>query len=185
MKEKKLFPMGYKYARVVLVLFIVFLNISCDQASKHKARINIEFNQKIPVISSVFYLTKAENTGGMLSFGSNLPKFWRTILLTYLPLLALLISLFYLLANTKIKATDLIGYCFVIGGGFGNMIDRTLYGSVTDFMNLGVGSLRTGIFNMADVSIMVGLGVILLGPIQKKWFSRQKLLAGSTSQDVK
>ncbi|MGB3075106.1 MAG: signal peptidase II [Chitinophagales bacterium] len=46
--------------------------------------------------------------------------------------------------------------CFVIGGGIGNLIDRMLYGSVTDFLFIHSGMFRTGIFNMADTSIMLG-----------------------------
>ena len=56
----------------------------------------------------------------------------------------------------------LIGLCFVIGGGVGNLFDRIVYGSVTDFLYLKFGIFQTGIFNMADVSIMTGMSVILL-----------------------
>ncbi len=41
------------------------------------------------------------------------------------------------------------------------MYDRLLYGQVVDFMNMGFPGLRTGIFNFADVSIMVGLAIML------------------------
>ena len=51
----------------------------------------------------------------------------------------------------------LIGLCFVIGGGVGNLFDRMVYGSVTDFLYLKFGVFQTGIFNMADVSIMTGM----------------------------
>ena len=56
----------------------------------------------------------------------------------------------------------LIGLCFVIGGGVGNLLDRILYGSVTDFLYLKFGIFQTGIFNMADVSIMTGMFLIFL-----------------------
>jgi len=49
-----------------------------------------------------------------------------------------------------------------VGGGIGNMFDRYLYGSVTDFLHIDLGWLRTGVFNMADVSVMVGTALILL-----------------------
>jgi signal peptidase II len=55
----------------------------------------------------------------------------------------------------------LIGASFVIGGGIGNMIDRILHGSVTDFLHLKIGSFQTGIFNMADVSIMIGMAFLI------------------------
>ena len=52
----------------------------------------------------------------------------------------------------------------VAAGGAGNLVDRVVRdGRVIDFMNLGLGPVRTGIFNVADVQIMVGLGLLLLG----------------------
>jgi signal peptidase II len=52
----------------------------------------------------------------------------------------------------------------IAAGGMGNLVDRVLReGRVIDFMNLGLGPVRTGIFNVADVQIMVGLGLLLLG----------------------
>ena len=61
-----------------------------------------------------------------------------------------------------------IGMCFLIGGGIGNIIDRLLYGSVTDFLHIDFGLFRTGIFNLADVSIMVGIGILIINSIKQK-----------------
>jgi signal peptidase II len=59
----------------------------------------------------------------------------------------------------------LIGWCFVIGGGTGNLYDRIIHGSVTDFLHLDLRLFQTGIFNMADVSIMTGMFIIILGQL--------------------
>jgi signal peptidase II len=56
----------------------------------------------------------------------------------------------------------LIGVWLVFAGGASNWVDRVVRGSVVDFMNVGIGPLRTGIFNVADVAIMVGVAVLLL-----------------------
>ena len=56
----------------------------------------------------------------------------------------------------------ILGICFVVGGGFGNIYDRLVYGSVTDFLQMNFVIVQTGIFNMADVSIMAGMFMILL-----------------------
>jgi signal peptidase II len=52
--------------------------------------------------------------------------------------------------------------CFLIGGGIGNIYDRIKFGSVTDFLHIDFILFRTGIFNLADVSIMIGIGILLL-----------------------
>ena len=60
--------------------------------------------------------------------------------------------------------TLLIGAALILAGGASNWVDRVMQGSVVDFgINVGVGSLRTGIFNVADVAIMLGVAVLILG----------------------
>ena len=59
-------------------------------------------------------------------------------------------------------------HCLFAAGGASNLVDRIAYGSVIDFMNLGIGSLRTGIFNVADMAIMLGAGILAL----EGWRSR-------------
>ena len=50
----------------------------------------------------------------------------------------------------------------IAGGGISNWMDRARNGgSVVDFMNLGIGPVRTGIFNVADLAILVGIGFLL------------------------
>ena len=62
----------------------------------------------------------------------------------------------------------LVGMCFAIGGGIGNLFDRIHYGSVTDFLHIKWGMFQTGIFNLADVSIITGMIIILI-----QFFSRK------------
>src|SRR6478735_302033 len=85
----------------------------------------------------------------------------KQIFLTLIPVVAMILGLVYLFLK-PVSGNMLVGLCFVIGGGVGNLFDRILYGSVTDFLYLRFGIFQTGIFNMADVSIMAGLFFILL-----------------------
>ena len=48
-----------------------------------------------------------------------------------------------------------------VAGGMSNLIDRVAMGSVIDFMNVGIGSFRTGIFNVADGAIMAGVALLI------------------------
>ena len=61
-----------------------------------------------------------------------------------------------------------LGLAFIIGGGIGNIFDRIVYGSVTDFFHMDFVIFRTGIFNMADVSVMVGTSLLLVSTFGKK-----------------
>lgn len=148
--------------KFAFLLIIVALNLGCDQFSKVIARKNIEPYEQITIIKNRFILTKVENTGAFLSAGSNLPDFIRITLLTVLPILVLGYGLWFLYSNKYLPRLMQIGICFLIGGGIGNIYDRIVYGSVTDFLFMDFVLFRTGIFNMADVSIMIGIGLLLL-----------------------
>ncbi len=149
--------------RIVLVFTLIILNIGCDQVSKKMVRDDVEFRSTTEIIGETFILTNVENSGAFLGMGSDLNPIIKTILLLVLPILVLLLVLHYLLTKKEIDNITVIGLSFIIGGGIGNMYDRILYGQVTDFFHIDLGGVfKTGIFNMADVSVMVGMGFILL-----------------------
>ena len=151
-----------------LVLLIVALNTGCDQVSKIIVRENINYNEQISIIKNHLILTKVENTGAFLSAGNDLPYALRLILLSILPVIVLGFGLYYLIVKVNLPKIMQIGLCFLIGGGIGNIIDRLLYGSVTDFLHIDFGLFRTGIFNLADLSIMIGIGILIINSINQK-----------------
>jgi len=154
--------------KIFLLLMMVALNVGCDQVSKNIVRDKIAYGETISIIKDNFILTKVENTGAFLSAGNNLPDTVRFILLTILPILVLGYGLFYLIYKINLPKPMQIGLCFLIGGGIGNIYDRVKFGSVTDFMHIDFGLFRTGVFNFADVSIMIGIGILFLLSFQKK-----------------
>ncbi|WP_134090826.1 signal peptidase II [Olivibacter sp. XZL3] len=147
--------------RTILLLLLVLINVSCDQVSKHIAREKIAYYEEIKVIDRHFILTKVENSGAFLSLGNNLPIAIKFVFLSLLPALILLFGLYYLL-NIKSSLWLSIGIAFALGGGIGNLYDRIRHGSVTDFMHVDYLFIKTGIFNMADLSIMTGMVLILI-----------------------
>jgi signal peptidase II len=152
-----------KTVRNLIIILIVIANIGCDQISKKVVRESVEPGDRIEIINQNFLLMNVENDGAFLSFGSDFSPVLRKILLLGLPLLMLVGVLFYLFSQAKLPKVALIGWSFVIGGGIGNMYDRIKFGSVTDFLFIDLGGVfRTGVFNMADVSIMVGMGFLVL-----------------------
>ena len=160
--------------KFALLLIIIALNLGCDQFSKVIARKNIEPYEQIDIIKDRFTLTLVENTGAFLSAGSNLPELVRIMLLMVLPIAVLGYGLWFLYSNKHIPRLMQIGVCFLIGGGIGNIYDRIVYGSVTDFLHMDFGLFRTGIFNMADVSIMVGIGLLLLQNLTAAKIKKEK-----------
>jgi signal peptidase II len=148
-------------SRVFIVLTLVFLNVSCDQLSKKMVRNNLNSNERIQVINDNLILTKVENSGAAYSFGSNWSPLAKGIVLKIIPAIVLLVLLGMTLLRTEYPKIVMIGFTFVIGGGIGNVFDRIVYGSVTDFLYVDLGFFATEIFNMADVSIVIGALIIL------------------------
>jgi len=148
--------------KIILILCVITCNIGCDQVSKNIVRESITENDRISVIDNHFILTRVENTGAALSLGENLNPQLKMIFLKIFPTIILGILLIYLLKSKFINKYRIWAFSFLIGGGIGNIYDRILYDSVTDFMVLYFWKFQTGIFNMADVSVMVGVFIMLV-----------------------
>lgn len=153
--------MKKKLNRVVMVLIIIAANIGLDQWTKVWARETLQFQPTRSYFGEFFKLLYVENTGAFLSLGADLPDIFRTILLLVFPSVLLVGITFYTMFSNGINKWQVIGMSFIIGGGLSNVYDRILYNGVTDFMNMGLFGIRTGVFNFADVSIMVGLAFML------------------------
>ncbi len=118
--------------------------------------------QVIGFVANHVTLEKVENTGAFLSLGDSLGGPLRYLILMILPLIAVAWGLWYVLTKPNMSNGKLVGIIFIIGGGVGNLYDRIVHGSVTDFMHIDFVIFQTGVFNVADMSIMAGMGLILL-----------------------
>lgn len=156
--------------RAIVIFAILAINVGCDQISKSIARNRIEDHEQISMVDNYVTLMRVENTGAFLSLGNSLPKMVRFILLSLIPLAILGFGIGYLFTKKNLSKSMLLGFAFVIGGGIGNLYDRLVYGSVTDFMHIDFVIFQTGIFNMADVSIMTGMAIVIIG----SFFERPK-----------
>ncbi|WP_443936622.1 signal peptidase II [Pedobacter sp. MW01-1-1] len=143
------------------LILILALNLFVDQVSKIIVRKELQYNEPINLIKDRFTLIKVENTGAFLSLGDDLPNILKIILLNGLPLVVLGYGLYYLFSKRSLATHMQLALCFLIGGGAGNLYDRMLYGSVTDFMHMDFYLFQTGIFNFGDISIMIGIGILL------------------------
>src|SRR5437773_6767016 len=157
-----------RLVKTFLILAIVIANIGCDQVSKKMVRHNIKPYETIHLLSNHLTVTRVENTGAFLSTGDSLPKAAKNILLSILPVIALIFGSIFIFTKQNMPISMLTGFCFVIGGGIGNVFDRIAYGSVTDFLHITFGGFQTGVFNLADMSIMLGTIIILVQAFGKK-----------------
>lgn len=150
-----------RLTKLILGLILIISNISCDQITKKEVREHINSHERIEVVKDNLILTKVENTGAALSFGSDFHPTIKLFIFQLMPILVLLYLCYYLYKREDISKLNFVAFTFFIGGGIGNIVDRVLYNSVTDFMYLEIGPLHTGIFNMADVSVTIAVILLL------------------------
>ena len=147
--------------RLALLLAVLLGAVGCDQTSKHFARTELGQFGSVTLPGGFGELRLAENAGSFLSLGASLPEPWRLGLLTIGVGLGLLCLFAYLAGSARLSWICFLGLALVWAGGTSNFIDRlTRKGLVTDFVFLRVGPFHTGVFNAADVLIMIGLAAL-------------------------
>lgn len=154
--------MSKNISRALLIIFVVVANIGCDQVTKQMAIDELSNKPSLFYLNDMFVLTFVKNDGAFLSLGSDFPAALQFILLKLLPVIMLLVLTGYIFFSKSLNKYQIIALSFILGGGISNIYDRLQFGEVVDFMNMGIGDIRTGIFNFADVSIMVGIGIFLV-----------------------
>ncbi len=149
--------------KILFILVIVCACVGCDQATKAIAKQHLSAIAPIYALSGTVVLHYTENQGSFLGLGARLPesvRFWVFVVLAGLLVVGMLS---FVLISRELNSAGIAGSALIIGGGAGNLIDRITHnGAVVDFLNIGIGNVRTGIFNMADVAIMAGIGLLLI-----------------------
>jgi signal peptidase II len=157
--------------RWAVASLLLLWTVACDQATKHVAASS--FIDVIPytLVGGFVELFYSENSGAFLGLGSDFhhqTRFW---------LFTVGVGGLLLVFSTRLfratRLVELVGWSLVIGGGASNLIDRlTRDGRVVDFLRIGVGDLRTGIFNVADAAIVLGLACLFTSAL---WLHNDRL----------
>jgi signal peptidase II len=149
--------------RAVQFAAVSIPSIGLDQWTKVLATAHLKGQPPHIWLGDTFRLQYATNEGAFLSLGAQLPpqaRYW-VLIVGVGVLLAALAA--YALFSRTLDRFQVGAYALIASGGFSNWIDRARFdGLVVDFMNMGIGWLRTGVFNVADLAIMVGIGLLFL-----------------------
>lgn len=149
--------------RIILAIFVLVVCTGFDQITKSVAREKLAASPPISLLNDTIRIQYSENTGATLGLGSSLPSGVRFVLFVVLNGLISSAALLYALRLRDLRLMQIIGLLLVASGGLGNLLDRLLnQGAAIDFLNLGIGSIRTGIFNVADVLIIAGAIIFVL-----------------------
>jgi len=160
--------------RLFLIAVVLLATVGLDQLTKVIARRQLDAGPPIFFFGGIIRLQYVENPGAFLSLGASLSETTRFWLFTIIVGGFLIGLLLYLLFNRHLTPIDVIPLALILGGGFSNLIDRIIRDRVIDFMIIGIGPVRTGVFNVADVAITVGVGLLFWANIRLQHQSKTK-----------
>ncbi|PKO11937.1 MAG: signal peptidase II [Chloroflexi bacterium HGW-Chloroflexi-10] len=152
-----------KITRFWILFSITLMTVAIDQLSKWIAVRELA-PRSIPLsyLGGSLILTYSENSGSFLGMGNSLSAELRFIFFTVFVGLILVAAIFVLFKSESFQTVQVVAVSLVLAGGLGNWIDRIFnQGAVIDFLNFGIGSLRTGILNIADLAITFGALIFL------------------------
>lgn len=139
-----------------------------DQISKVIARAILVPGEGSDYLGGLFRVQLVQNHGAFLGLGGKMPELARQALLIGGVGLFVVGLLWYVFFSKTANNATRIASAWVAAGGIGNLIDRILFqGGVTDFWNVGIGGLRTGIFNVADMYITFAVIYMVLDSFRK------------------
>jgi len=148
---------------------VAMLTIGCDRATKIAATALLDPGAVLWFAAGWVRLELVQNAGAFMSLGAGLPDWVRMPLL--LGLVPLLVGVASVLAlrEGKARVRFVLAAALLAGGGVGNWLDRLAHhGLVTDFVSLGFGPIRTGIFNVADLAVVAGALLLFAGSRRAK-----------------
>ena len=144
--------------------------LAADQASKAFVLANAEALATGVAVFPGFNLIFHRNYGVTFGFFQNVP-WWVLALVATAVVLFLVVSLI-----RATQAAEAVAYGMVIGGALGNIVDRLRFGGVTDFLDFYLGTAHWPAFNLADVFVVCGVGILLI------FSGREKVAASETSR---
>lgn len=133
---------------VIVCVGIVIL----DQLTKIAVQQWMTLYQSYPLIGDVVQLTYIRNPGA--AFGITFGGRWLYLVLS---IIACAVMIYYLVRLPAVERRGRYAMMTVLGGAIGNLIDRALYGEVTDFIDIGAGAYRWPVFNVADSAVTIGI----------------------------
>jgi signal peptidase II len=148
------------FSKSVVLCLLLAATAGCDRVTKHLAMTNLAGMPEQSFLADTIRLDYHENAGGFLSVGAT----WRPEVRAAVFQVAngvLLLGTLILASTFKWSRLAAVGLLMFLAGGTSNLVDRIAMGRVIDFLSIGIGPVRTGIFNVADVAILAGIALLL------------------------
>ena len=142
-----------------LIWALAALVVLLDQLSKFFVSRNLAPSDSIEVIKNVFFITLVQNTGAAFGIFKN-----QTIFFSIVSVAAIFFIIFFIRTKRETSTITDVAIALILGGAFGNLIDRLRVGYVTDFLDFRIWP----VFNIADSAITIGSFLLILGILRKE-----------------
>jgi signal peptidase II len=139
-----------------------------DRLTKWLIETHVSFVDTYRVIPGFFDIVRSENHGVAFGLFNDSTSQWRTILLVGLSIAAVIGVSIVLWRPDRLDRMSRWGFALILGGAAGNVVDRILYGRVTDFLLLYIREYQWPAFNVADAAIVIGSGLLAIGLLRPK-----------------
>lgn len=156
--KKQGITLELKKKDIILYMIVIVFVLLGDQLTKYLADRMMILQQSYEIIDGFFYFTYVHNTGAAWSIlqGGSMWFFYITTIIA-------LIAIAYFFVHTKPhELLTRFGLVLVVGGALGNFLDRLMFGYVRDFIHFYIFNYDFPIFNIADVAVCLGLGLVIL-----------------------
>jgi len=172
-------------SKMKYIYIITFISIFIDQITKFMIRFEFNFiscinclidvlstggvykgfnvipGKGIEIIPNFFYIIEVKNTGGAWGiFSGNVP------FLALISFFVVILLYLFIINEKKLTKLSIVYYGFLLGGIIGNLIDRLINGYVTDFFNFFIFGYDYPVFNIADILIVVGIGLMIIDVVR-------------------
>lgn len=154
---------------ILLIVFLVV--IALDQSTKFMIQQTLPLHKKVEILPGFFNLIHVRNTGGAFGIFGGERGPLGSVLFLAASLMAVGILMILFLRVKEHERALAFSLALLLGGAFGNLIDRVNYGEVVDFLDFHISSYHWPAFNVADSAISIGIGLMALELLIKE---RQK-----------
>ena len=146
-----------KRGKKMYFYFIALLIIILDQFTKWIVVQNMTLQERIPIIENFLYMTSHRNKGA--AFGILQGQMWLFYIVT---IVVVVFVIYYFEKYAKEQKLHAISLSLILGGAIGNFIDRVFRQEVVDFIDVYIFTYDFPIFNVADMALVVGVGLMLI-----------------------
>lgn len=142
--------------------------LALDRFTKWLIESHVSFLDSYSVIPGFFEIVHSQNRGVAFGMFNDSNSEWRTLLLVLGSVAAIVVIGAMLWKAERLDRKTMWGCALILGGAAGNLLDRLLWGQVTDFLLFHVGEYQWPTFNVADSAIVIGSGLLLLDLVRAK-----------------